>query len=213
MVRVSKDPEIRRKEFIDAATELFIEKGFDETSITDITNRVDLSHGSFFYYFKSKNEIMKAVIYDGLTQTRQLVKHLVENNELNALEKFQMLFKWTAETNTIYEKLVDFCHRDSNVVLHREYNLRSRELIIPLFTKIVEQGIRENTINVEYPKETVEYIYYVFENIADSLNTTKNEEEYHKKIYALNILIKKAFGIKGKINLLNNYLKHNLKFE
>jgi AcrR family transcriptional regulator len=57
MGRKAKDPEVRRQEIIDAAQQLFTQKGFDQTSVSDITDLVGLSHGAFFYYFKSKNDL------------------------------------------------------------------------------------------------------------------------------------------------------------
>lgn len=213
MGRVSKDPEIRRKEFIDAAAELFTEKGFDNTSVTDITNKVGLSHGSFFYYFKSKNEVMKAVIYESLNDIKYQIKQLVENKEINALEKFQTILKWSADTQDTHEELVEFSHRESNAALHREYTLRSREIMIPLFAEIVEQGVKEGTFHVEYPRETIEYLTFIFENMDDSITASKTEEEYCRKMHALAILITKALGITEEINLLNDYIKHDLTFE
>ena len=81
MTRITKDPETRRKEFIKAAGELFMEKGFDQTSVNDITKKVGMSHGAFFYYFKSKNDVMKEVITDNLNYWKDFMMNLVENDE------------------------------------------------------------------------------------------------------------------------------------
>lgn len=213
MGRVSKDPEVRRKEFIDAAAELFTEKGFDNTSVTDITNKVGLSHGSFFYYFKSKNEVMKSVIYESLNEIKYQIRILIENKDISALEKLQTVLKWSADTQDTHEELVEFSHRESNAAMHREYTLRSREVMIPLFVEIVEQGVTEGIFHVEYPQETVEYLTFIFENMDDSINASKTEDEYCRKMRALDILITKALGINEEISLLTDYIKHDLTFE
>jgi len=213
MVRVSKDPELRRKEFIEVATELFNEKGFDNTSVSDITNKVGLSHGSFFYYFKSKKEIMKEVIFDGLNEIRYSIRQIVDNKQMNAIEKFQTILKWSADVQDTHEEFVEYSHRESNAAMHREYTLRSREMLLPLFVEIIEQGIKEGTFNVEYPTETMEYLTYIFENMEDSIKSSKTEEEYYQKMCALDILIIKALGIPEDTRLLGYYLKPNLKFE
>jgi AcrR family transcriptional regulator len=213
MVRVSKDPEIRRKEFIDAAAELFNEKGFDNTSVSDITNKVGLSHGSFFYYFKSKKEIMKEVIFDGLNEIRYSIRQIVDNKQMNAIDKFQTILKLSADVQDTHDEFVEYSHRESNVAMHREYTLKSREMLLPLFIEIIEQGVKEGTFNLDYPAETMVYLTYIFENMDDSIESSKTEEEYYRKMRALDILIIKALGIPENTKLLNYYLKPNLKSE
>lgn len=51
-----------RAAIIAAADTLFYERGFDKTSFADIAARVNLSRGNFYYHFKTKDEILAAVI-------------------------------------------------------------------------------------------------------------------------------------------------------
>lgn len=57
MERVSKPPEERRRELIDAALKLFCEKGYEQTSVRDILEAVGGKVGMFYHHFKSKDEI------------------------------------------------------------------------------------------------------------------------------------------------------------
>ncbi len=57
MTRVSKPPEIRKQELIDAALALFMEKGYESVSVRDILKVVNGHPGMFYYYFESKQEI------------------------------------------------------------------------------------------------------------------------------------------------------------
>ena len=52
--RISKDPEVRKKELIDIATKLFEERGYERVSVRDILSEVNGAPGMFYYYFKSK---------------------------------------------------------------------------------------------------------------------------------------------------------------
>ncbi len=49
MVRISKDPEERKNEIVDAAEELFVTKGYEKTSISDIVKKVGVAQGLFYY--------------------------------------------------------------------------------------------------------------------------------------------------------------------
>ena len=203
MARITKDPETRRKEFIAAARELFIEKGFDQTSVSDITNRVGMSHGSFFYYFKSKKGVMEEVINDNLTSWKDFMLNLVANEEMNALKKMQIIFGMTIKSRKAKQNINEFFQKEGNAVMYREHRKKSREIVVPLITQIVEQGVDEGIFNIEFPMETVEYIGYVVENLGDSLKATQSEEEYYRKIRALEIFLARVGGIgENEFNLL-----------
>ncbi|MCC0650441.1 TetR/AcrR family transcriptional regulator [Clostridioides sp. ZZV15-6598] len=62
MARVVKKPTERKQELIDIAIKLFLQKGYDETSIKDIYSEANGSFGMFYHYFKSKEEIFKVVM-------------------------------------------------------------------------------------------------------------------------------------------------------
>lgn len=203
MARVTKDPKTRRKEFTEAARDLFMEKGFDQTSVSDITDKVGMSHGAFFYYFKSKNDVMKAVIADNLDYWKDFITNLVTDERINPLEKMQTILRMSIESQNAKENINEFFQKESNAVMYQEHRKKSREIIIPLITQVVEQGINEGIFNVEYPKETVEYVSYILENLGDSLKASKSKEEYIRKILALEIVLSKIAGIK-KLNLIES---------
>ncbi len=56
----------RRDELLRAAARLFVEKGFEATTTRDIATAVGMRSGSPFYHFRSKQELLKAVMIEGL---------------------------------------------------------------------------------------------------------------------------------------------------
>lgn len=62
MARVVKKPEERKEELMDVAITLFMEKGYENTSIKDIYGKVNGSFGMFYHHFKSKEEIFEAAM-------------------------------------------------------------------------------------------------------------------------------------------------------
>ena len=61
-MRTVKEPEIRKNEILDAADTLFARKGFDNTSTGDILEMVGIARGTLYYHFKSKEDILDALI-------------------------------------------------------------------------------------------------------------------------------------------------------
>jgi AcrR family transcriptional regulator len=61
-----KDEPNRRAEIVRAASRLFAEKGYSATTIRDIAKAVDMQSGSPFYHFKTKHDMLKAVVLEGM---------------------------------------------------------------------------------------------------------------------------------------------------
>jgi AcrR family transcriptional regulator len=61
-MRIVKEAKERKNEILDAAEELFAAKGYEETSTGDILDRVGIARGTLYYHFKSKEDILDALI-------------------------------------------------------------------------------------------------------------------------------------------------------
>lgn len=79
-----------REQIVEAADRLFYESGFEATSFADIAGEVGLSRGNFYYHFKTKDELLDAVITHRLLKTRS------------------MLDAWEAKAETPEERIVSF---------------------------------------------------------------------------------------------------------
>lgn len=62
-----------RQQIVEAADRLFYEVGFEATSFADIAKEVGLSRGNFYYHFKTKDEILSAVIALRISNTRTML--------------------------------------------------------------------------------------------------------------------------------------------
>ena len=85
---VKKQPQQWRKEILDAAKELFLSKGYEETSIMDIMERAGGAKGMFYRFFQSKEEVMHA-LGDELFFRNDPFEAVKERAELNGLEKIR----------------------------------------------------------------------------------------------------------------------------
>lgn len=63
-----------RNEIIDVANRLFYERGYESTSFADIANELGISKGNFYYHFKTKDEILEAVIISRVLSTNYLLE-------------------------------------------------------------------------------------------------------------------------------------------
>jgi AcrR family transcriptional regulator len=64
--KASAEEPNRRADIVRAAGRLFHEKGYSATTIRDIAGAVDMQSGSPFYHFKSKHDMLRAVVLEGM---------------------------------------------------------------------------------------------------------------------------------------------------
>ena len=153
MVR-NRNPEETRRKILEVSKELFLEKGFDNTSIQDIIDRLGgLTKGVIYHHFESKNEILQSIIS--------------ENNQ-------QILnYNWRGETGLekIQNSLMDsFSNLEQQrLVYSASIMLRSPRLLgeqylnlfsdfLPVIREKVFEGVKDNSIKTEYPKELADLI-------------------------------------------------------
>jgi len=79
-----------RDHIVQAADQLFYRQGFEHTSFADIADAVRISRGNFYYHFKSKDEILDAVIHSRLADTRAILQKwdIEEKNPANRIQRF-----------------------------------------------------------------------------------------------------------------------------
>ncbi|TQI66115.1 TetR/AcrR family transcriptional regulator [Clostridium sp. KNHs216] len=152
MARPKKDPNIKRKEFIDQAAVLFFEKGYNDTSIQDILYAVGkdgaLSPSVFYYYFKSKDEIFEAVVQDYMNQYIGQIMDVLEQEHLSYAEKMRKSVAIYRNAIEDFKKIDAYFDQDTPRVSYFNYLIDSQaisSLIDPL-DQLLRQGVKSGCI-------------------------------------------------------------------
>jgi AcrR family transcriptional regulator len=153
MTRKTKDPEVRRKELVDIAEKLFIKKGYEETPVSAIVKKAKVAQGTFYYYFDSKDDVLDAMVDKLLIEVTENLGSIVSRDDLDAVLKMIAVSSYFRTLGKGREKLVDYLHEERNAHLHLKIEMRIYPVIIPLYTKIIKQGIKEGVFKTKYPHE------------------------------------------------------------
>ena len=156
----NKYPEETVEKILTAARRLFLEKGYEQTTIQDIVDQLGgLTKGAIYHHFKSKEEIMFALSEQMFVQ-RNPFEAVRERTDLNAVEKLREVIRLTqapdwAQLNRESIPLL------KNPRILAENIQSSREMALPLFMELMEEGLRPalvvgvpvGFVNVEESKE------------------------------------------------------------
>ena len=168
MKRVAKDPDVRREELIDIAEELFLKHGYEETPVSDIVKKAHVAQGTFYYYFKSKNEILDALVDRYLQEFADLVDEQIQRDDISSVEKMINVLKSAAQFNMNRKKLVGYLHEEKNALMHLKIERKGYPLIVPLFATIVEEGVKEGLFNTEFPHEAAMVMMGCWDTLFDA---------------------------------------------
>ncbi|HIW34711.1 MAG TPA: TetR/AcrR family transcriptional regulator [Candidatus Paenibacillus intestinavium] len=193
-MRITKKPEERKQEILDAAAILFTTKGYGKTTINDILQTVGIAKGTFYYHFQSKEEVMDAIVMQFINQGVTAAQHIMNDSTLNAHEKmFRILGAQSHETDHKGE-MIEQLHQINNAEMHQKSLVETIIRLTPILTKIVEQGIREGIYNTPAPREVIEFLLVSSQFLLDRGIFPWNAEELVKKAHALAYMIEKTLG-------------------
>ena len=155
MVRTVKTPEVRRAEILQAASELFQKIGYESTSVDSIVRSAGIAKGTFYYYFKSKDEVLAALAQQLCADMVARSQIIADDPQLGAIEKFCAIIAAQNQTVEAGQALVEDLHRPENRALHERSNIETVLAFGPILAAVVEQGNQEGVFQVDDPLSTV----------------------------------------------------------
>jgi AcrR family transcriptional regulator len=155
--RSRKTPAQRRAELVDAAAEVFMEKGYATTTVSDITSRAGSSHGTFYVYFDSKEDIFDAVAQDRVMMAFDSVKECADQVERPAIERIRDILKMNSEPEVSGWWVEEF-NRSYLTHLRARLIQKASEMFLPVLSGLLKEAVREGSVEVPVPEATAAFL-------------------------------------------------------
>lgn len=154
----NKYPEITEARILDAAQALFLEKGYEQTTIQDIVNALgDLTKGAVYHHFRSKEEILSAVC-DRMFFENNPFEQVRGRSDLNGLEKLREVIRLNQADTARANLTVQSIPVSQNPRLLVEMIESNRKVLTPRFHSLIEEGCRDGSIHTDYAREIAELL-------------------------------------------------------
>ena len=154
----NKYPEVTVERILDVSQRLFLEKGYENTTIQDIVDELGgLTKGAVYHHFKSKEEIMDAV-GDRMFFSNNPFEAVRGRTDLNGLQKLREAVR----LNQSDQERVRLTAQSIPIVksprLLQEMIVSNRKVLTPYFLELIEEGNRDGSLHTEYPREIAELL-------------------------------------------------------
>ena len=183
-MRVVKEAEERKNEILDVAEKLFGTKGFDCTSTSDILDEIGIARGTLYYHFKSKEEILDAMIIRMTNRLIEKAKAIAAQKDVPVLQRFtMMMLSLNVSGDNFGQELLAQAHKPQNALMHQKMEKCLLAGINPIITDLIKEGIAQGICQTDYPEEVAEMTFLYANTVFDNL-MEHSEEEKQRKIAA-----------------------------
>lgn len=204
MARVVKAPEERRAEIVETAQRLFHEVGYAKCSVEMIIREIGVAKGTFYYYFKSKPDILHAIVDSTLDKIIELAEGVAGDTSLSAMHKMEALLGNSHIGDEDSLEVAEMLHLPENRELHELTNIQTVLRMSPILARIVEQGINEGVFDVEKPLETIQFLFTGSQFLTDGGMFGFSEHEMRTRRLVMQTIIEKALGAEpGSFQFMN----------
>lgn len=153
----------RKQDIVFSALKVFCEKGYEGTTIDDIVKKAECSHGLFYHYFKSKQEIFKAIIENAIENSDNHLEQILKE-ELSCVEKLR------------------------KIIIHLFNNLKNNESVVYyfyfFFSKMFTENLSSAYKNKPHPKNNKSIFFMIEELFEQGIKNNEFKNDYSAKEYA-----------------------------
>lgn len=142
-VRITKAPDERREEIIKTAHQLFLEKGFDGTKVSDIVKALGVSQGTFYYYFTSKDDIIDEIVTGYIRSITNGTREIIEKKDMASYEKLERMSDLQLMINIKQNRDI---HTIKGVDIHERILRRLIIDYVPIMLKAFGEGGSQDTL-------------------------------------------------------------------
>jgi AcrR family transcriptional regulator len=189
----------RRSRILEVAKRRFVQIGYDYTTVDDIINELNYNKSIFYSHFKTKSDILEAVVDNILSDMETAIQKFCRRDGFSAELKLNSWLQLYYDTTTTTKNIWLSYYQESNTALHHRLLKKSVDIFAPLLAEILQEGIKNKQFNEVPPLETAGAIIYLFEYFVTELNKVTNASQTERLYSALLSIMAQIVGTKFHI--------------
>ena len=185
MTRIVKKHLERKNEILDTAEKLFYQQGYEKVSIANIIDTIGIAKGTFYHYFKSKEELLDQIIERQVLRIDQIIERVLEEPEENALVELNNLYasigEYKAGNKEVFLLMTKALYSEGNIILLNKLTKSRIKTVAPKIARVISRGIDENIFHTGNPDYIAEMILYMSIYLSDEFARLALENKLNRE--------------------------------
>lgn len=190
---MAKTKEERRNEIIETAGKLFEEKGYEQTQVQDIVNEIGVAKGLFYYYFKSKDEVMEELADRYADAIIDAVNKLIDK-DIATFDKINRIFQIFIDSAEKKFGIFMGILNVKNGITHERIFFNVGKKMVPLVTELILSGNDNGECNCSDPKFITEFLISGLFNIMNQISPDEKIDYLKEKLPTIKNIILKLYN-------------------
>lgn len=200
----NKYPEVTRERILAVAQKLFLEQGYENTTIPDIVSALgDLTKGAVYHHFKSKEDIMDAIIERQSERMLSQARRIAEDKGIPVEERMLrvvMALRLEETEGAGGKGMIEHLHRPQNALMHQKSKKVIMGQVPPILAIVLTDGIEQGLFDTPYPLECMEMVVAYLNTMLDDGVVELTEEQRMDRITAFVFHLERLLGTeKGRL--------------
>lgn len=190
---------------LDSMQKLMLKKDTRSISVSEIAREAGIGKGSIYYYFKSKEEIVDAVIERSYSDAIRQAQELVQAPGLDALTKMEIIFRTCRDSSIELsrQEAGSYMELQQSALLHQQYIYIMIRNLRPILADIIRQGNQEGTITCSSPEEVAEIVLIILTIKFDTYLSNADAAQIQSTLDVFTYMLETSFHIeKGRLDYI-----------
>lgn len=187
----------KRKDIMEAASMLFLQKGIKATTVDEIAKRCHISKKTFYYFFVDKEVVIVEIVQNLIQKTDRQLRMLPDISP-NASSELISFFHYLQSNIYVFNAVFMNDLKKYYPNIHSLFLQDRQNKLVPFFIKNIERGISENIYRTNLDSRLTAELYFLqLDNVIDNVEVT--DDERYAIIYYINSFF--LHGIMNKTGL------------
>ena len=154
-----KKGEKRKKELLKIAYDMFLTQGYENTSVDEIIEKAQIAKGTYYYYFKSKEQMLEEVIDMMIDSESEMAKQII-GMDISAPQKIVGIIASIKPTEA-EQPIKDTLFQPENVLMHHKVRQKLINILTPLLSEVIREGVEEGIFECDNISERVKMLLII----------------------------------------------------
>lgn len=194
-MRITKEYDVRKNEILDTAQRLFYMKGYEKCTVNDILKEISIAKGTFYHYFKSKEEVLDAIVSRDTDIVIERANEVLKLDNIKPEEKLMHAFMAMQIANQMDNDTLNNLHKTENVLLHQKILNQIVTIMAPILVTIIEEGIEKKVWKCRYPLQYMQIFLVASLTLTDEGVFEMDSDSQMKVMAALISMLEKILEV------------------